>query len=74
MPADNDLDRAGGTLAQHRVHIVQGHAVHHRVIDLHDLIPTPGGVERGVGMMMMMAVVVMAGRWVQTFGLFIHVR
>ena len=43
MPADDDLDRAGGALAQDRVHIVQGHAVHHCVIDLHDLIPTPRG-------------------------------
>lgn len=42
VPADNDGDRPGVTVTQDPVDFVERHAVNGRVIDLHDLVATPG--------------------------------
>lgn len=46
MSADDDLDRTRGTLAKDCVDVIQGQVVNHSVVDFHDLITAPSGMDR----------------------------
>ena len=47
MPADHDGDRPGAAVAQDRIDVVEGHAVHGGLIDFHNLIAAPAEARTG---------------------------